>query len=66
MDRNWIKSPRLSEEYKIGVRHFCNHAIKHAKDIRFILCPCQKCLNIMEANGPAKLYEHLMSVSEIF
>ncbi|KAL6520002.1 hypothetical protein OROHE_017145 [Orobanche hederae] len=60
MYRNWIKAPRLSEEYIIGVKQFCNHAIKHAKDISFILCPCQKCLNIMEVNGPAELYEHLM------
>ncbi|KAL6557058.1 hypothetical protein OROHE_006934 [Orobanche hederae] len=60
MDLNWIKAPRLSEEYKIGVKQFCNHAINHAKDISFILCPCQKCLNIMEVNGPAELYEHLM------
>lgn len=60
MDRNWVKAPRLSEEYKVGVREFCEHAVKHSKNISFIICPCQKCLNVLEVNGPAELYEHLM------
>ena len=60
MDHDWVKAPRLSEAYKNGVKFFCDQAVKHAKDIRFIRCPCQKCLNIMEVNGVAELYEHLM------
>ncbi|KAL6506180.1 hypothetical protein OROGR_024361 [Orobanche gracilis] len=60
MDRNWINAPRLSKEYKNGVIEFCKYATQHAKDIRFILCPCQKCLNVVEVNGQTELYEHLI------
>ncbi|KAL6527971.1 hypothetical protein OROHE_014921 [Orobanche hederae] len=60
MDRNWINAPRLSKEYKNGVTEFCKYATQHAKDIRFILCPCQKCLNVVEVNGQTELYEHLI------
>ncbi|KAK1403736.1 hypothetical protein POM88_003341 [Heracleum sosnowskyi] len=60
MDRNWVKGDCISEEYKKGVKNFCSYAIKNSKNINFILCPCQKCLNIMEVNGPSELYEHLM------
>ncbi|KAK1352309.1 hypothetical protein POM88_053573 [Heracleum sosnowskyi] len=59
MDRNWVNADRLSKEYKNGVRDFCEHVAKHVKDTRFILCPCQKCLNIVEVDGIAKLEEHL-------
>nr|XP_017227491.1 PREDICTED: uncharacterized protein LOC108203237 [Daucus carota subsp. sativus] len=60
MDRNWIKAPRLSKEYRNGVKEFCNHVSQYAKDTRFILCPCQKCLNFVEVDGLDKLNEHLM------
>ena len=60
MDRNWIKAPRLSKKYRNGVKEFCNHVAQYAKDTRFILCPCQKCLNIVEVDGLDKLNEHLM------
>lgn len=59
MDRNWVKANRMSEEYIKGVTEFCKFAAKHVKDTRFILCPCQKCLNVFEVNGLAKLEEHL-------
>lgn len=48
MDRNWVRGDRMSEEYKTGVKNFCNHVIRHSKNINFILCPRQKCLNIMK------------------
>ncbi|KAK1405306.1 hypothetical protein POM88_004911 [Heracleum sosnowskyi] len=60
MDRNWVKAHCMSKEYEEGVDEFCKHAGRHAKDIRFILCPCQKCLNAIEVNGLTKLKEHLM------
>ncbi|KAK1405316.1 hypothetical protein POM88_004921 [Heracleum sosnowskyi] len=50
----------MSKEYEEGVDEFCKHAGRHAKDIRFILCPCRKCLNVIEVNGLTKLKEHLM------
>lgn len=60
MDRNWIKAPRNSEEYKSGVKYFCKVAAENSKNINFILCPCMKCLNIFEVNGVAELYDHLI------
>ncbi|KAK1360601.1 hypothetical protein POM88_045075 [Heracleum sosnowskyi] len=60
MDRNWIKAHRMTKEYKDGVEQFLKHAAKHAKNIDFILCPCKKCLNVIEVNGPGQLKEHLM------
>ncbi|XP_074364110.1 uncharacterized protein LOC141704846 [Apium graveolens] len=60
MDSNWVKANRMSKEYKHGVNDFCKHVGKHAKDIRFIKCPCLKCLNIIEVDGLNKLKEHLM------
>ncbi|KAK1371318.1 hypothetical protein POM88_037410 [Heracleum sosnowskyi] len=59
MDRNWVKADRMSEEYKKGVTEFCKYAAKHVKDTRFILCPCEKCLNVVEVDGLTKLEEHL-------
>ncbi|KAK1368182.1 hypothetical protein POM88_034274 [Heracleum sosnowskyi] len=59
MDRNWVKADRMSEEYKKGVTEFCKYAAKHVKDTRFILCPCEKCLNVVQVDGLTKLEEHL-------
>ncbi|KAK1377632.1 hypothetical protein POM88_024378 [Heracleum sosnowskyi] len=59
MDRYWVKAGRMSEEYKKGVTEFCKYAAKHVKDTRFILCPCEKCLNVVEVDGLTKLEEHL-------
>ncbi|KAK1382132.1 hypothetical protein POM88_019867 [Heracleum sosnowskyi] len=55
MDRNSVNADRLSKEYKNGVTDICEHVAKHVKDTRFILCPCQKCLNIVEVDGIANL-----------
>ncbi|KAK1395002.1 hypothetical protein POM88_014058 [Heracleum sosnowskyi] len=59
MDRNWVKADLMSEVYKKGVIEFCKYTSEHVKDIRFILCPCKKCLNVLEVDGLAKLEEHL-------
>ncbi|KAK1382955.1 hypothetical protein POM88_020690 [Heracleum sosnowskyi] len=59
MDRNWVKADRMSEVYKKGVIEFCKYTSEHVKDTRFILCPCKKCLNVLEVDGLAKLEEHL-------
>ncbi|XP_074356782.1 uncharacterized protein LOC141696554 [Apium graveolens] len=50
----------MSEEYKAGVKQFCKLAAENSKNINFILCPCTKCLNIIEVNGPNELQDHLM------
>ncbi|XP_074336484.1 uncharacterized protein LOC141673635 [Apium graveolens] len=60
MDRKWVNADRLSKEYKNGVKEFCKHVAKHVRDRRFILCPCKKCLNIVEVDGLDKLEEHLV------
>ncbi|KAK1401468.1 hypothetical protein POM88_001073 [Heracleum sosnowskyi] len=59
MDRNWVKADRMSEVYKKGVIEFCKYTSEHVKDTRFNLCPCKKCLNVLEVDGLAKLEEHL-------
>ncbi|KAK1385469.1 hypothetical protein POM88_023204 [Heracleum sosnowskyi] len=59
MDRNWVKADRMSKVYKKGVIEFCKYTSEHVKDTRFILCPCKKCLNVLEVDGLAKLEEHL-------
>src|SRR5690348_9980851 len=60
MDRKWVRANRSSEEYINGVQEFCNHAIRHCYDPRFIPCPCWKCINGRTVDGRDKLFEHLM------
>ncbi|XP_074324286.1 uncharacterized protein LOC141661201 [Apium graveolens] len=50
----------MSEEYKAGVKQFCKLVAENSKNINFILCPCTKCLNIIEVNGPNELHDHMM------
>jgi len=63
MDRNWIISLRISDEYERGVEEFIQFAQRNANnsghDGATMRCPCIKCLNgrILDAKI---IREHLL------
>lgn len=61
MDREWIVSNRLSDEYENGVNMFLEVAKKHSKKMKnsdMAYCPCNKCHN-MSVLTFRKMKDHL-------
>ncbi|KAL1225670.1 Cell division cycle protein-like protein [Cardamine amara subsp. amara] len=42
MDKSWINKPRLSQEYRIGVKLFLDFAFGKS-DAELVKCPCNRC-----------------------
>src|ERR1051325_11806791 len=43
MDKTWMRSSRLSDDYEKGGSEFVKFAVAHAKDPSRITCPCLGC-----------------------
>ncbi|XP_056864346.1 uncharacterized protein LOC108851199 [Raphanus sativus] len=42
MDKSWIKKPRLSQDYKVGVNKFLDFAFGRS-NAQMMKCPCNRC-----------------------
>ncbi|XP_057452852.1 uncharacterized protein LOC130744712 [Lotus japonicus] len=59
MDRKWMFTNRLSNEYENGVKEFIAFAVEHATDCNSIICPCLDCCHSRRVNV-VELEEHLL------
>lgn len=50
MDRSWINSNRLSDEYQNGITEFLEFVKENNPDTTMYLCPCNRCLNMVKKN----------------
>ena len=43
MDKSWINKPRLSQDYRLGVKRFLDFAFTRS-NANMMKCPCNRCL----------------------
>jgi hypothetical protein len=64
MDKSWMKLPRSSREYILGVIAFVKFAREHSKRKEVIVCPCKKCL-LGKSWSSEVVFAHLTSGARI-
>ncbi|XP_062081224.1 uncharacterized protein LOC133786027 [Humulus lupulus] len=58
MDKEWMSADRMSVEYIKGANEFLKFSLDHAKDPKYICCPCSKCGNMKKMTATI-IKEHL-------
>ncbi|CAM8975928.1 unnamed protein product [Rhodiola kirilowii] len=60
MNREWMSSNRLSDEYEKGIMDFCEFASAYAfrNSLERVFCPCKACFNKIKVNVD-ELHKHL-------
>ncbi|KAJ1376387.1 Transposase-associated domain [Sesbania bispinosa] len=59
MDKLWIKKPRNTLEYQVGLDRFLDFAFEHSSSAGTIVCPCSKC-GFRKWLTRQEMYDHLL------
>ena len=59
MDKSWIKLPRNTQTYLVGLNSFLDFAFQHGASASTIICPCSKC-GFRKWRTQQEVYDHLV------